>query len=68
MSELPHNFDLLATAENRIRQLSKNSIEASDDLFVHARMIEQAMNIVTATGSHSGGPVTRRGAIASLAP
>jgi hypothetical protein len=46
MSELPRNFDLLAAGENHIRQSSKDSIEASDDLSVHARMIEQAMNVL----------------------
>jgi hypothetical protein len=46
MSELPQNFDLLATGEAQIRRLSKDAIEASEDLSLHARMIERAMNML----------------------
>jgi hypothetical protein len=46
MSELPQNFDLLAAGEDQIRRLSKDAIEASEDLSLHARMIERAMNML----------------------
>jgi len=46
MSVFPENFDLLAGGEEKIRQLSKAAIEASEDLSLHARMIERAMNML----------------------
>jgi hypothetical protein len=46
MSVFPENFDLLAGGEDKIRQLSKAAIEASDDLSLHARMIERSMNML----------------------
>jgi hypothetical protein len=46
MSVFPGNFDLLAGGEEKIRQLSKAAIEASEDLSLHARMIERAMNML----------------------
>jgi hypothetical protein len=42
----PENFDLLAGGEERIRQMSKAAIEASEDLSLHARMIERAMSMM----------------------
>jgi hypothetical protein len=38
MTVYPQNFDLLAGGEDKIRQLSKAAIEASEDLSLHARM------------------------------
>jgi hypothetical protein len=46
MSPFPENLDLLAGGEENIRQLSKAAIEASDDLSLHARMIERSMNML----------------------
>jgi len=46
MPALPENFDLIAGGEDQIRQLSKASIEASEDLSLHARMIERAMSML----------------------
>lgn len=46
MNVFPQNFDLLAAGEDKIRELSKTAIEASDDLSLHARMIERAMNML----------------------
>jgi hypothetical protein len=46
MTTFPQNFDLLAAGEDQIRQLSKAAIEASEDLSLHATMIEQAMNML----------------------
>jgi hypothetical protein len=46
MSVFPQNFDLLAGGEDKIRALSKAAIEASEDLSLHARMIERAMNML----------------------
>jgi hypothetical protein len=46
MTTFPRNFDLLAAGEDRIRQLSKAAIEASEDLSLHATMIERAMNML----------------------
>jgi hypothetical protein len=46
MSVFPENFDLLAGGEDNIRQLSKAAIEASNDLSLHARMIERTMNML----------------------
>ena len=43
---IPQNFDLLAVGEDQIRALSKAAIEASEDLTLHARMIERAMNML----------------------
>jgi hypothetical protein len=42
----PENFDLLAAGEKQIRQMSKDAIEASEDLSLHARMIERAMSMM----------------------
>jgi hypothetical protein len=46
MNVFPQNFDLLASGEDQIRQLSKAAIEASEDLTLHATMIERAMNML----------------------
>jgi hypothetical protein len=46
MTVFPENFDLLAGGEEKIRQLSKAAIEASEDLSLHARMIERSMNML----------------------
>lgn len=46
MSEFPNNFDLLAGGEEKIRSMSKAAIEASEDLSLHARMIERAMSML----------------------
>ena len=46
MSVFPENFDRLAGGEEKIRQLSKAAIEASEDLSLHARMIERSMNML----------------------
>jgi hypothetical protein len=42
----PENFDLLAGGEEHIRQMSKAAIGASEDLSLHARMIERAMSMM----------------------
>jgi hypothetical protein len=42
----PENFDLLAGGEEQIRQMSKAAIGASEDLSLHARMIERAMSMM----------------------
>jgi hypothetical protein len=39
MNVFPQNFDLLASGEDQIRQLSKTAIEASEDLTLHATII-----------------------------
>jgi hypothetical protein len=41
MDVFPQNFDLLAGGEDQIRQMSKVAIEASENLSLHARMIER---------------------------
>jgi len=46
MSGYPQNFDRLAVGEDQIRQLSKAAIEASEDLSLHARMIEGALSML----------------------
>lgn len=46
MTVYPQNFDLLAGGEDKIRQLSKAAIEASEDLSLQARMIERSMNML----------------------
>lgn len=46
MTEIPENFDLLADGEQAIRDQSKAAIAASEDLSLHARMIERAMNVL----------------------
>jgi hypothetical protein len=46
MNVFPQNFDVLAGREDQIRQLSKAAIEASENLSLHARMIERAMSMM----------------------
>lgn len=46
MKSLPTNFGRLANGEDEIRQRSKASIEASENLSLHASMIERAMNML----------------------
>jgi hypothetical protein len=46
MPAFPENFDLLTDGEDKIRSMSKAAIEASDDLSLHARMIERAMTVL----------------------
>jgi hypothetical protein len=49
MTAFPNNLDLLAAGEEKIRLLSKTAIEASEDLSLHARMVERAMNLLDYT-------------------
>ena len=42
MDVFQQNFDLLASGEDQIRQMSKAAIEASENLSLHARMIQRA--------------------------
>lgn len=44
MTEILENFDLLAAGEEAIRNQSKAAIAASQDLMLHARMIEFSMS------------------------
>jgi hypothetical protein len=46
MPVYPKNFDLLSAGEDKICALSKAAIEASEDLSLHAAMIERAMNVL----------------------
>lgn len=46
MTEIPENFDLLADGEQAIRDQSKAAIAASEDLSLHARMIERSLNVL----------------------
>src|SRR5450432_2651862 len=46
MNVFPQNFDLIASGEDQIRQLSKAAIEASENLSLHAHMIERAMSMM----------------------
>jgi hypothetical protein len=46
MDVFPQNFDLLASGEDQIRQMSKAAIEASENLSLHARMIQRAMSMM----------------------
>jgi hypothetical protein len=53
----PENFDLLAVGEDS--QTSKDAIEASEDLSLHARMIERAMSMMDHMAKRR--PALRRG-------
>ena len=46
MPAFPENFDLLSSGEDNIRAISKRAIEASEDLSLHANMIERAMTVL----------------------
>ena len=46
MNVFPRNFDLLASGEDQSRQMSKAAIEASENLSLHARMIQRAMSMM----------------------
>jgi hypothetical protein len=42
----PENFDKLSSGEGSIREMGKAAVIASDDLSLHARMIERAMSML----------------------
>lgn len=49
---VPENFDLLHTGEADIRRRSLAAIDASEDLSMHARMIEISMTVLTDFAQH----------------